>query len=350
MMRILGQILKKELLQLLRTPALVGILLACPVITIGLVPFGLGNDSRLKVEVVDASFSDRGRALVARLDASPHIRCDQAVSLAEAERSIEQGRIDAIVVIPTTGEDYSILARADHMIVGMDAAYYIGRQLQEAAEQGSAALPLRIHSKYVSGSDNTHYYLVTMLVLLIAILGCFLAALSVINEKESKVLEHLRSTGMSPGLYVCSKLLFFTLVGLVELGVGLLIARTVFHLTPAGPLADYFLLAACFLLAIVSLGILVAACSRTMLQAIYIIVFLFFILVLLSTMFAPLDNMSPGWAATRYVNPFFWAVDGSWKIVLKGMRMGEIPLHYLVLLLTGGVLSGLSILRIRRIN
>jgi len=347
MMRRLSQILVKELLQMLRTPALVFILVLCPVVTIGIVPRGLSNKARIRVEVVDESFSGRGRETVSALAGSPQIsKATLSSSMQESERHMDLGQIDAILVVPRDGNGYRLLADGSQTILGRDAAYYINRQLR--GDVGNDRL--RTHVLFATGVGNTHYYLVTMLVLLIAIIGCCLATLSVVNEKESKALEHLRSTGMSATEYVFSKQLFFCLVGLVELSAGLLIARLQFGLESAGSVGMIYLLGAAFLFAIVNLGILIATGTRTLVRAIYVLVFAFITLILLSTMFAPLDNMTPGWAATRFFNPFFWAVDGLWKIVLKGAPASAVALHCLALMGIGGILSLFNIRNIKHID
>lgn len=345
--RLIIQILVKEFLQLVRSPAMAFILIICPVVVVGIVPLGLGNETHLRVEVVDESFSGRGRETVTALSGSPQIAwVGQSPSLQASERRMDLGEIDGIVVVPGDGGACRILADASQLILGRDVAYYVNRQLTGAPEDGR----VRMHTLFASGAGNTHYYLVTMLSLLISIMGCCLATLSVVTEKESKALEHLRSTGMSAPLYVFSKVLFFTLVGLAELTVGLIIARAGYSLVSAGSLLDYYVLAACFLFAIVNLGVLVALGTRTLVRAIYVLVFLFITLILLSTMFAPLDNMSPFWAATRFVNPFFWIADGSWKIVLKGLSVLDSPANCLVPLGMGGILAIINIRKIKQLD
>ena len=84
-------------------------------------------------------------------------------------------------------------------------------------------------------------------------------------------------------------------------------------------------------------------------RTIYVLVFVFIMLILLSTMFAPLDNMDPVWAATRFVNPFFWMVDGAWKILLKDVKLAANPVNCLALLGIGSVLTAFNILKIRQI-
>jgi ABC-2 type transport system permease protein len=345
--RLIIQILVKEFLQLVRSPALVFLMVACPVIVVGVVPLGLSNKTRLRVEVVDESFSSRGLEAVKCLSGSPQIaQVRQSASLQASERRMDLGEIDGIVVVSDDGGGYRILADASTLILGRDVAYYVGRQLSGVQEDER----VRSHILFQSDSGNTHYYLVTMLALLISIMGCCLATLSVVTEKESKALEHLRSTGMSASLYVFSKVLFFTLAGLVELGLGLIIARVCYSLVCAGAVWEYFVLAACFLFAIVNLGIWVAVGTRTLVRAVYVLVFVFITLILLSTMFAPLDNMMPFWAATRFINPFFWIADGSWKIVLEGIRLSAMPGHCLALVGMGSVMAFINIKKIKQID
>ena len=345
--RVIIQILVKEFLQLVRSPALVFILVMCPIVVVGFVPLGLSNKTQLRIEVVDETFSGRGLETVARLSGSPQIaRVSQSASLQESEHRMDLGEIDGIVVVPRDGEDYRILADASQIFLGRDVSYYVTRQLTGVQEDPR----VRSHTLFLSGSGNTHYYLVTMLGLLISIIGCALATLSVVAEKESKALEHLRSTGMSAPLYVFSKVLFFTLVGLVELGFGLILARVFYSLVCVGSVWEYFVLAACFLFAIVNVGILIAVATNTLVSAIYVLLFMYTVLVLLGTMFAPLDNMTPLWAATRFVNPFFWISDGSWLIVLKGVRLSAMPFHCLAMLGVGGVIAFINIKKIKQID
>ena len=345
--RVILQILVKEFLQMVRSPALVFILVMCPIVVVGIVPLGLSHKTQLKIEVVDESFSDRGLETVKTLSGSPQIvRVSQSVSLPESERRMDLGEIDGIVVVPRDGGEYRILADASQIFMARDVSYYVSRQLNVVQEDPR----VRIHTLFLSGSGNTHYYLVTMIALLISIIGCAPATLSVEAERESKALEHLRSTGMSASLYVFSKVLFFTLVGLVELGVGLILARVFYSLACVGSVLEYFVLALCFLFAITNMGILVAVMMRTLVGAIYMLVFLYTVLILLSTMYAPLDNMMPFWAATRFVNPFFWIIDGSWLIALKGVHLTDMPWHCLALLAIGAVLSFINIKKIKQID
>lgn len=347
MMRKLFVLLRKDLLQLARTRLLVLVLVLCPVILIGIMPAGLTNQTRLKVDVVDRSFSAQGGETVACLARSPHIaQVTRSASLQESQERMDRGAIHAIVVLPAAGGQPVILADGSHTILGYDAAWYVARQLADGKAAGGG---LRTHTLFVSGQDSVHYYMVPMLVLLIAVIGCCMAAFSTVTEIESKRIELLRSTGLGTGLYVLSKDCFGALTALAELAAGLVIARLVFDFSSAGPLGAFFILALCFLLAISSLGVLLAAWGKTQMRTVYLFVFLFVVLVLLSTMFVPLDNMSASWAATRFVNPLYWMVDGAWAILLKGFGLRAVLPHCIALLAIGAALSLLAARSLRKL-
>lgn len=347
MMRKLFVLLRKDLLQLVRTRLLVLVLVLCPVILIGIMPAGLTNQTRLKVDVVDRSFSAQGGETVACLARSPHIaQVTRSASLQESQERMDRGAIHAIVVLSAAGGQPVILADGSHTILGYDAAWYVARQLADGEAAGGG---LRTHTLFVSGQDSVHYYMVPMLVLLIAVIGCCMAAFSTVTEIESKRIELLRSTGLRTGLYVLSKDCFGALIALAELAAGLGIARLVFDFSSAGPLGAFFILALCFLLAISSLGVLLAAWGKTQMRTVYLFVFLFVVLVLLSTMFVPLDNMSASWAATRFVNPLYWMVDGAWAILLKGFGLRAVLPHCLALLAIGAALSLLAARSLRKL-
>ena len=346
MMRKLWEIMRKEFRVVVRTPVGLFLLALCPIVMVGLVPFGLSGSVRIRLSVVDQSFSERGLEKAAILSRSPFFSSvDMSLSMEEATARMEHGELDGIVVIPADGEGYTLLIDATHNALAADVQYYVQKQLGGLSIDG---LPIRSTRKFLSSSDNKHYYIVAMLVLLISIIGSGLSMYSVLVDREHKTIEHLRSTGVPAGLYVMSKVLFFSLVGLMETAVGLLIASLVFDFHVYGSLWAFILLATCFLFCMTSLGVTIATYSKNLVQATYILVFLFCMLSLISTMFVPLDTTARFMGLMRFINPFYWVTDGGWKILLKGAGMADIPLYYAVLFGAGVLLSVANILKIKQ--
>lgn len=345
-MRVIVQILLKELKQLVRSPGMILILLLCPFITVGIVPFGMGNETRVKVDVVDNSFSARGREVTERLSHSPNVmQASFSPSVSVSQERMDRNLIDAIVIVPAGGGPCQLIVDGSHNISGRDASTFLTIQLSSPPSTPG----VNVHTRFISGVGNTHYFMSTMMALLLAIIACSLSTLSVVTEMERRTLEYFRSIGMGMGLYVWSKILVYTLISVLVQLLGLLIARWFHGFTPACPLWAYLLLCACFASSLSAIGIIIASYTGNVVRAIYSEVFVFLILALLSTMFAPLDYMSDGWAETRYLNPFFWMADGSWSLLLKGLRPVDILPHYLLLALFTVVLSTLSVFRLRKV-
>lgn len=348
MIRTFLQMMKKELLQIVRTKATLVVLLVCPVVAVGLVPFGLGNQVRLRLEIVDQTLSDAGRQAVRALAASPHVKTVGLVrSREEAFSHIHDGSIDAVMILQGLEGPDVIFADGTNLLQAGNVANYLRAILQP---ENTLPMPVREHLLFVSCGDNTHYFIVSMAVLLLSIVGGVLSCLSVVGERDKKVLEHLRSMGVSSSFYVFSKLFFFVALCLVELSAGLLLGHFIFGLEPLGSLFAVYLIFALFAFVMVSLGMAIAAWCKTLVQSIYVMVFLYLMLILLSTMFAPLDYMSDAWALSRYVNPFYWIIDGGGKVILKGYGLSRILEHMGLLLLMGSLLCSLAIARLRRVD
>ena len=324
MIRKLYWLVRKEYLQIVRTPVLVVMLVLCPLALAGIVPLGLGFEADIPTSFVTPD------------------------TLEEAEKEMDAGRIGAIVVQPDNGGEPSILIDGSHPVQAFEAAYSTVRTLYDTDEL--TGMVADVHLLYAGGRGCTRYYLVTMLLFLLALVGCCLPMLSVVWELESRRFELLRSTGTHAATYLSAKLLFCLLTALVELLAGLLVARLMHGLTCTGSFVALLLLTTCFIAAVGNLGVLLAAYGKTQLRSIYLFVFVFIFLVLLSTMFAPLDNMSPAWAATRFANPLFWMVDGAWKVLLKGAGLSDILPNCAALLAIGVLLAACNVRRLGKVR
>jgi len=346
MIQKLWQIILKEWRVAVRTPAVVFLLILSPIVMMGLVPFGLSGSIKLRLSVVDQSYSNRGRETVAELSRSPFFdSVDLSMSLEEAARRMDYGELDGIVVIPPDGEGYSLLVDGTHSYLAADAEYYV---IQQLAPPETGSEKIKATTKFLTAPDNKHYYIVAMLTLMLAVVGSGLAMYSVLVDRKRKSIEHLRSTGVPAGLYVISKVLFFSFAGILETMLGLAIAYLVFGFHFYGSPLAFALLAVCFLFSMTSLGVTVASYSENIVQATYILVFLFCILALTGTIFVPLDMTEKAMAAMRYANPFYWMTDGGWKILLKGAGAADTLLHCIVLAGTGALLCFANVPKIKQ--
>ena len=198
MIRKLHWLLRKEFLQIVRTPVLVAMLALCPVALTGIVPLGLGDDAGILVGVVDPSRSLRQTDIIERLEASEHIAAIEVFdSMQAAEKQMDNNRLEAIVLLPSDGGEPVLTIDGTHTVQAFDAAYFTVQSLYGSDElEGMVA---NVHRLYAGGKGSTRYYLVTMIVFLLALVGCCLPMLSVVWEMESRRLGHLRSTSALKG-------------------------------------------------------------------------------------------------------------------------------------------------------
>ena len=99
------------------------------------------------------------------------------------------------------------------------------------------------------------YFMVPgILVLLVTMVGSFLAALNIVKEKEIGTIEQINVTPVKKYHFILGKLIPFWVLGLLILTIGLLIAFVAYGIKPAGSFLTIYVFAAVYLLAVLGLG------------------------------------------------------------------------------------------------
>ena len=78
---------------------------------------------------------------------------------------------------------------------------------------------------------------------------------------------------MSKFTFILAKLIPYWIAGLIILTIGILLARVVYGLSPAGPLWLLYFFALLFIVVISGMGLVVSNYSQTMQQAMFVMVF-----------------------------------------------------------------------------
>ena len=101
-LRILGALLRKELLLMKRNPIIPKIIFIMPIGVMLLLPLVATMDVRnVNVTVVDNDRSQLSRRLVADMDATAELKVTHIVGThSEAVRNVEDGKADVILTIP----------------------------------------------------------------------------------------------------------------------------------------------------------------------------------------------------------------------------------------------------------
>jgi ABC-2 type transport system permease protein len=187
-----------------------------------------------------------------------------------------------------------------------------------------------------------------ILVVLITMVGCFLAALNIVKEKEVGTIEQINVTPIKKYHFILGKLIPFWLIGLFILTIGLLISRLVYGIVPLGSLFTIYLFSGCYLLAVLGIGLLVSTVCTTQQQAMLISFFLLMTFILLGGLYTPIESM-PLWAQwLTKLNPVSYFIEVIRMVILKGSGIGDIMNQILIILIFAVVLNTWAILNYRK--
>lgn len=348
-LRILRALLYKELLQMRRTRFIPMIILMMPVMVMLIIPLVANLDVRnVKVAVVDHDNTQLSRQIVADIGASEWMSvegvCD---TFGEAMKMVEHDRADVVLTIPADfskgGVPVDISANGVNATKGMLGAQYVSRSVMLTLEQQHDAPcnGISVINRFNPVLDFRHYMIPALMVVLIIIICGFLPALNLVGEKESGTIEAMNVTPVGRFTFVLSKLIPYWLAGLIVVTVGMVVARSVYGLAPAGSVGLIYLAAILFTLVMSGIGVIIANKSDTLLQSIFVMFAIIMIFQLMGGLFTPVSSM-PEWAQyftlavpPRYFNEIMRAV------YLKGSGLADLWVQYLCL---AGYAAGLCVI------
>ncbi len=343
-MKMLFAILVKELLQMSRHRMLLFLLFVCPLILLGVIPYSMENDTRIRTGVVDHDASVASRHLAAMMvHAQEYISVTNFSTLEQAEASVRKGDTDLIVMIPQYYErqlqlqdplPLHISVEATHPQRAQNELYRTIGLLQGGNEH------IRVHRLFNAGNSQQPYYLISLLTLVHAIIAVSLMALSIVEEKERGVLEQFNATSLNRFTYIAGKYIVLSLACLAVSALSLLFCHLVYGFVIAGAVWHYLLLTLLFSFPLLSLGYVIAVLSNNQIQGVYMIIFAMLTMILMSTMFTHLSSM-PWWAQQmRFINPVYFMLDASRMVILKGVEMKQLGWQIMMMTATGALLAG----------
>ena len=370
-MRKLRFLLQKEFRQVFRDPSILRIIFLMPVIQLLILPWAADYEIKdINLAVVDHDHSDYSRQLLSKITSSGYFRLQEYTGSYEtALYQVEKDKADLILEIPAlfekklVKEDEAALSLAVNAINGVKAnlggAYLrsiiqdFNREVRTEWIQFPRFNPETTievtSSNWYNPEMNYKYFMVPgILVLLVTMVGSFLAALNIVKEKEMGTIEQINVTPVKKYQFILGKLIPFWVLGLLILTIGLVIAWLIYGIVPAGSLLTIYVFAAVYLLAVLGLGLLVSTITHTQQQAMLISFFMMMVFILLSGLYTSIDSM-PRWAQlVTKINPVSYFIEVIRMVVLKGSSLGDIKNHLLTMLGFAVVLNGWAVLSYRK--
>ena len=375
-MRTLRFLLRKEFLQIARDHVMLRLIIAVPIVQLVI----LSNAATFEVKrsqmyVVDNDRSELSRGLATRLMSSERfVLRDASPSMELANEAMLRRQVDVIVRIPADFERDLMRARRAPVQLVMNAengaaagvAQSYASQIMSAyaAELGVTVAPslatagateeriprggvpnldVRARGWYNADLNYRDYMVPGILVLLITVIGTTLTAMNIVREKEIGTLEQLNVTPVTRGTFITAKLVPLWTIAMVELGVGLLIARFLFDVPMRGSIPLVFAGAAIYLVAALGVGLWISTVAETQQQAMFVAFFVVMIYLLMSGLFTPLRSM-PQWAQwVAQLNPVMHFIAIMRAVLLKGAGLADVYPKLLILAAYGGVVVTLAV-------
>jgi ABC-2 type transport system permease protein len=370
-MRTLKFLLQKEFRQIFRDPSILRIIFVMPMIQLLILPWAADYEVKnIQLSVVDHDHSDYSRQLVSKITSSGYFQLqDYNNSYISALHDIEKDKADLVLEIPASfekdliKEDEAELLLAINAINGVKASLG-GAYLRSIIQDYNREIRLKwiqfprfspetnievTSSNWFNPLLNYKYFMVPgILVILVTMVGSFLASLNIVKEKEIGTIEQINVTPVKKYQFILGKLIPFWILGLLVLSVGLLISRIAYGIVPAGSFVTIYVFAAVYLLAVLGLGLLISTFTANQQQAMLISFFLMMVFILLSGLYTSIDSM-PVWAQwiTKF-NPVSYFIEVMRMVVLKGSGLADIKRHLLTMLGFGVVLNTWAVFSYRK--
>jgi ABC-2 type transport system permease protein len=370
-MRMLRFLLQKEFRQVFRDPAILRLIFLMPAIQLLVLPWAADYEVKnIKLAIVDNDHSDYSRQFISKVTASGYFQLDQyTASYNQALGEIEKDKADIIVQIPShfekdlVKESKAPLFMAVNAINGVKAvlgASYLQAIVQDfnndvredwiQMPRFSPQTVIEItSSNWFNPFMEYKYFMVPgILVLLVTMVGSFLAALNIVKEKEIGTIEQINVTPVKKYHFILGKLIPFWVLGMIILTIGLLIAFIAYGITPAGSFLTIYAFAAVYLLAVLGLGLLISTYCSTQQQAMLISFFMMMVFILLGGLYTPIESM-PVWAQwiTKF-NPVSYFIKVMREVVLKGSNLSDIAPGIGIIFLFAVVLNSWAVVNYRK--
>jgi len=373
-MRTLLYLLEKEFKQIFRNKAILPLIFVMPVIQLLILSYAIDYEIKnLKLYVIDYDQSTVTRLLVNKFTASHYfILAGMSFDQDDAKEAIRHEEADLCLIIPQDFEknllkdghsEIQVLVNAiDGTKAGLASNYankiifdFNKDLLQYYGIKGNLSISPEFrninieHSNWYNPDLNYKNFMVPgILVLLVTMIGSFLASMNIVREKEIGTIEQINVTPIRKYQFILGKTIPFWIIGMFEMAFGLFIAKIVFSIPMVGSLIVLFAFTAVFLLVVLGLGLFISTITETQQQAMFISWFFLVVFILMSGLFTPIENM-PKWAQNiTLFNPIRYFIEVTRLVLLKGAGFAEIRLHFVVMIISAVLINALAIFRYRK--
>ncbi|MBU1670780.1 MAG: ABC transporter permease [Actinobacteria bacterium] len=309
------------------------------------VPLIVVNQDQGAAPVPGAAIVSISGKIIANLDTKT-LSISTESDPAKARSDIEDGDAYGALVFPEgftasvvsepSGATTSIELLLDKSNINVATAITqaVNEALLETMDQAGEKPPVTVDMVAVFGQNAKFmdFFVPGIMAFTVYLITTLLTLITFVGERTSGTLQRMLATTLSERDIVMGYAVTFSLIGMGQALLLLIIAILVFDISVVGNVLLAFLVIA--LLAVVSqaMGILLSSTARREAQAIQVLPFVVLPAFLLSGIFWPIEAI-PSWLRPlSYLVPPTYAVDASRAVMLKGWGVSEIWIDIVALL------------------
>ncbi len=317
----LGQLLRKELVQLLRDPRSRRVLFVAPIFQLLVFGYAVNTDVKhSRTFLLDADHTSESRALAATLTASGYFDVvAQGDRPDDLRRALDAGDVlvglniprgfgdDVARGVPTSVQLLVDGATANTANVALGyATQIIGRYgLQRgsaiAARAGvptvRAGVDFEMRMWYNPNLESRAYNVPAVMGNIVMLMSLLLTSLAVVRERELGTLEQLMVSPLTPVELILGKTLPAALIAMIDVVVITAVSLLWFHIPFQGSFVVLGVASLLFVFTGLGVGLFISTVSNTQQEA-FMSMFMFFLpAMMLGGMMFPVENM-PHWVQT----------------------------------------------------
>ncbi|MEZ5650509.1 MAG: ABC transporter permease [Burkholderiaceae bacterium] len=330
----------KELRHLRRDRLTGGLIAGIPIIMTLLFGYAINQDIRhLSGAVVDFAGNQSSRALIEAVQAT------QVVDFVGRERSVEglqrrlvRGQMSIGLVIPADldrrlrqggvplaqlmvdGSDPLVLSSARGLMnTPRDAL-----ALRPGLATASASPPFELRAWFNPERRSAVFIVPALTAVILTLTMVLFTSIAIVRERERGNLELLITTPVATLELMLGKILPYIAIGYLQISLILLLGVTLFDVTIVGSLTDFYLAAGLFVLAVLTLGLVISTIASSQFQAFQMTFMTFLPQLLLSGYMFPFEGMPrpAQWLAEVFpMTHFLRVVRG---IILRGAALTDL--------------------------
>jgi ABC-2 type transport system permease protein len=169
-----------------------------------------------------------------------------------------------------------------------------------------------------------------------------------VRESEQGTMEQLLVTPMKPYELIAGKIIPYAFVGLLQAAIAMVLGILVFDMPFRGNPIELILYTILFIVASLSLGILISTVAKTQMQAMQLSIFVFLPSILLSGFLFPREAMPELFYQIGRLLPLTFYLQIMRGIILKGVGIAALWPQVLALLAFISVVLTSSILKFKK--